>query len=140
MGRIAATAVANRLNDPVPAGQDDGGGWDRGQADVAADQVKVIAGKEYDFAAAETLRPLIGERSVHLAVDNVVVRDEMVGCPEKGRAEFRRHPSGDAPRRRKLGIEENATAETGNPQNVRQGIHRLPPNLEFPSCHVASGS
>jgi hypothetical protein len=64
----------------------------------------------------------------------------MVGGAEKRRAEFRRHLGGDAPGRRKLGIEENAAAETGNPQNVRQRIHRPVSRLEFPSFLLASGS
>jgi hypothetical protein len=112
-------AVRRRSNDITP------GHWR--QVQVAAHQMQVVARKQHDLAGANhDLVALAVNPDVQVALDNVVI-DDQVGCgPERWRAMFRRHTRDDAPRRPELGVEEHTAGEVRHPQDIRQGIHVVP--------------
>jgi hypothetical protein len=92
----------------------------RRQAQVAAHQMQVIARQQNDLAGPnhEVLSVLTVDSDMKVALDDVVINNQ-VGCwPEKRRAVLGRDAGRDTPRREELGVQENAACQMRHPQDV----------------------
>ena len=92
----------------------------RRQAEIAAHQMWIVARQEDDFAAPylEALSAPILDLDMKLALDDIVIKDQ-VGRWPKGRAamlwrDARRH----APRREEVGVQEYAAGQMRHSQDV----------------------
>ena len=87
------------------------------QAHVAAHQMQIVARQQRDVSRAQ--RDDIPVRAVDpdtkVALDDVVIQDQ-VGCwPEIGRAMLRRDARRQAPRREEIGVQEHAAGQMRHP-------------------------
>ena len=71
----------------------------------------------------EVLSVLAVDSDAKLALDDVVINDQ-VGCrPESRRAMLGRDARRDAPRREEIGVQEHAAGQMRHPQDVGQRVH-----------------
>src|SRR5436190_15127383 len=82
----------------------------RRQGQVATYQVQVVARQQNDVAGSkqEALSILAVDPDTEFTLDDVVIKNQVRCWPESGRAMFRRDAGGHAPRREKIGVQENA--------------------------------
>jgi len=87
--------------------------------------VASTAALPHDLAGAdhELCRGLAGEADPQLALDDVVIEDQMGGRPERRRAMLGRDTRGHAPGGKEIGVQEHAAGQMRHPQNVGQGVH-----------------
>ena len=82
--------------------------------------MQVVARQQNDLAGPnhEALSILAVDPDMKLALDDVVIDDQVGRRPERRRAMFRRDARGDAPRREELGVQEHAAGQMRHPQDV----------------------
>ena len=92
----------------------------RRQAQVAAHQMQVIARQQNDLAGPnhEVLSVLTLDSDAKVALDDVVINDQVGRWPESRRAMLGRDARRDAPRREELGVQEHAAGQMRHPQDV----------------------
>src|SRR6266567_988604 len=91
----------------------------RRQAQVAAHQMQVIARQQNDLAGpnyeALSIRTLNAD--MKLALDDIVVKNQVGRWPENRRAMLGPDARRNAPRREELGVQEHAAGQMRHPQD-----------------------
>ena len=105
---------------PVLGRMDNVAARDRGQAQVAAHQMQVVARQQDDLACPnhEAFAVFACNSDTKVALDDVVINDQMGCTPESRCAMLGRDSRRDAPRRKELGVQEHAAGQMRHPQDV----------------------
>jgi hypothetical protein len=78
---------------------------------------------ELAFPDYEVFSVPILNSDAELALDDVVIDDQVRRRPDRRRAKLGRNASSDAPRREELGVQENPAGQMRHPQDVGQRVH-----------------
>jgi len=105
---------------PSLGGMDNVAARHRRQAQVAAHQMQIIARQQNNLAASnhEVLCILALDSDMKVALDDIVIKDQVRRWPENGRAMLGRDARRHAPRREELGVQEHAAGQMHHPQDV----------------------
>ena len=92
----------------------------RRQAQVAAHQMQIVARQQNDLAGPnhEALSILTLDPDVKLALDDVVINNQVGRRPESRRAMLGRDARRNAPWREEVGVQEHAAGQMRHPQDV----------------------
>jgi DNA repair protein RadC len=92
----------------------------RRQTQVAADQMQVIARQQNNLAGLyhEAFSILTLNSDAKVALDDVVINNQVGRWSESGRAMLGRDARRYAPRREELGVQEHAAGQMRHPQDV----------------------
>jgi len=116
----ARAAMVDGEQPPVLWRMDNVAARHRGQAQVAPHQMQIIARQHNDVAGPnhEVLSILTLDPNVKIALDDIVINNQVGRWPENRRAMLRRDARRNAPRREELGMQEHAAGQMCHPQDV----------------------
>jgi hypothetical protein len=122
-GARTAATVNDARQPAVRGGCDQGTGADGAARHPAADDVGVVPRQNDDRTRRQGNRRLIVHHQDHLALDQVVIGDDVARHRRERRAILRAYLGAHAPGGREFGIEKQPSGQAQSLQHVEQRIH-----------------